>query len=522
MATIGTLLVNVAANTTQFQQGLNKARGMMAEFTHFVGKAGVASAVFEGVRFVSDKMQDLARSAFEMAKGQAEAVDSLGKMADRLGIATEEMAAFEHAAALSGDSVEEVEQSIQRFNRQLGEAASGNKEAQQAFAQLGLDPRELAGMKPGDAFWMTADAINGLGTAYDRAAAAQAVFGRGGGRMLTFLQTGSDGFRKMQAEAKAFGRTFSGRDFQAVQAMNDEITRAQLAMEGVARQLVIAAAPTIQVAAESVTAAFVGMGGGAENLKIHIDNLVFSWLTMEDQFVVGILAMDRAWAQFQRDFLGGLALIQQLVVTGDFTGAESTALGQAASQAAAENERIQQQGDAFRSAGGSAEAYVRNRRRIEQQSESLAAAIREETKALIAQQKATMDAAREAARLEKLRAGVTSPFVEFREKTKELLEAFQRGQLGGLGNFGRGMMQQLEGLRRLTGGGGGPPGLAMFGSREAFQSRVAFERGARDPAQEMIELLKQMVLAEKGQERAAQNLANTIQRAIDEGVITLP
>lgn len=521
MATIGTLLVNVAANTDGFQRGLNKARGMLDGFTDFVGKAGLASAVFQGVDIAVDKMRDLARQAFDMAKGQAEAVDSLGKMADRLGLATEEMAAFEHAAALSGDSVEEVEQAIQRFNRQLGEAATGNKEAQEAFAQLGLDPRELAGMKPGDAFWMTADAINGLGTAYDRAAAAQAIFGRGGGRMLTFLQTGSDGFRKIAAEAQKFGRTFSAADFQAVQNMNDEITRAQLAMEGATRQLVIAAAPAIQAAAEAVTAAFAGMGSDADSLAVHIDNLAFSWLSLEDAFTFGILSMDRSWAQFQEDFFGGLAMMQRLIQTGDFMGTEQTAFGQMASEAQQEAARVQAQGDAFATAGGSAHSYLERIKQIREANRLAASATRDSTAALIAQQKATAEAAREASRLEKLRAGVTSPFVEFREKTKELLEAFQRGQLGGLANFGRGMMGQLEALRRITGAGGGPPGLAMFGSREAFQSRVAFERGARDPAQEMIELLKASVAAERNQQRAMENLANAIQRAIDEGVITL-
>lgn len=246
MATAGTITVNIEGRLDGLQRSLTSARGMFSNFT-----TGIAQGIGQ---FAANQGFAALTRGFEILRSNVskgfEDVDNLGKMSDRLGISTESLLAFEHAAKVSGVTMEDVEKSFAKLNREIGKAATGDKGDKKAFDALGLDPAKLAAMSPDEAFLATADAVNQLGSTYKRAAAVQDLFGRGGQKMLNFLGMGSAGIRASGEEVARFGGMFSRDQAASVEAANDALTRMEMIWDNIGRRIAIEVSPFIEVAAE--------------------------------------------------------------------------------------------------------------------------------------------------------------------------------------------------------------------------------------------------------------------------------
>lgn len=135
-------------------------------------------------------------------------VDNITDVADRVGATTEEIAALYYAADQADVGVEFLDKALAKLNKVLGEAVTGNEEAADSFAQLGLDAGELEKLPLGEAFSKIADAIKALPTPARQTAAAMAIFGKGAADLLPMLNAGSEGLKEWAERAKELGLTF--------------------------------------------------------------------------------------------------------------------------------------------------------------------------------------------------------------------------------------------------------------------------------------------------------------------------
>lgn len=173
-------------------------------------------------------------------KSTADYADNLGKLAQSAGVSTRAMSELAYAANLSGASQEEVAKGLQKIG--VDAAAGGKKLAGFGIEVLGLDGR----LKTSDALLAEfADRMASMGTPSERSAAAIALLGEEGAKLVPLLSGGSAGLKDMADEAQRFGKVVTDDAAKAAAEFNDNLTRMTAAADGLKIQLGNALLPTL-------------------------------------------------------------------------------------------------------------------------------------------------------------------------------------------------------------------------------------------------------------------------------------
>lgn len=265
----GRVNVSVTASTGGLTAGLARASKTLGGFASSVSSAlnplGMLGRV-AGSTFGQLSMFSMAQSAVNaftsMTSAAAESIDVQSKLSRRLGTTYAELAGLKLAGDLAGVGIEQIGAAMTKSDVAMQKAVSGSRQAQQAFANLGLDAGQLQGMTSADRFEAIASAIANIQSPAERAAAAVALFGRSGAAMLPLFEGGAESIRKAREEAQRFGLTLTNAQGQNVENMNDSFTRVHSAIQGIVQQVVAHLAPAITGIATQFTN-FVGSVGGA-------------------------------------------------------------------------------------------------------------------------------------------------------------------------------------------------------------------------------------------------------------------
>lgn len=209
-----------------------------------------------------------------LVSGTAQAQDEVGKLSARYNISTEAIAAFGRQADLTGTSQAAVNKSLEKMNKNIGDAAAGFGMARPMLEALNLQVEDLKRLSADEQYLQIADAISELGTAAEQSSAAQAIFGRSGGQMLNMIREGREGFEAAKQEVIDYGVALSGIKTKEIENMNDEMTRTQGVLEGVSTQLTSQLSPFIrQIAVDFNASARQGKGFG-DTIETVINNVI--------------------------------------------------------------------------------------------------------------------------------------------------------------------------------------------------------------------------------------------------------
>jgi hypothetical protein len=159
--------------------------------------------------------------------------DKFGKMAKRTGIAAEELQRLDHAAELTGGSIDELEKGMKRMARVIRDNERGLSTAVDAFTELGLSADALRDKSPEETLETMMGALAGIEDPLRKAALAQEVFGRAGTKLIPLLNEGADGLAKMKKEADDLGLVMSARDVANSERFRDEMTRTRGVIRGI-------------------------------------------------------------------------------------------------------------------------------------------------------------------------------------------------------------------------------------------------------------------------------------------------
>lgn len=305
------LNIKIGANVATLQRDLGKASGHLRKFGANAKSAGAgvtslsraSSSLGGGLSKLSGIVLSQAKSLAVMAaatvtatlsiRGLADAfarIDKVAKLSDITGASTESLVAFRKASELAGIEVSKFDVSFKKMLRSIGEAKSGTGEALEAFKQLGLSAADLANDTPEEAFTKIAEAINGLGTQSEKAAAAADIFGRSGVDLLPMLSLGRSGLEAMRKEVDGLGQSFSRVDAAKVEEANDAITRMKAAFEGLTTELAIALAPAIVAFSEAVASGIQLMRQFSSEIEVFskiggfgLIGLFISWSDKSDE-----------------------------------------------------------------------------------------------------------------------------------------------------------------------------------------------------------------------------------------------
>ena len=241
MATVGSLFINVKARTSSFRKKMLGVGVMMkrlgAGFVWIAQKVALFGAAMAAVTVTA---------IIVLTKKGLAAVDSITKLARSLDTTTEGIITLQHAAVIGGVSIEKMDKAMGKMLKNVGEAKLlGTGEALEVFKALGLDLNMIAGLNADQMFGVIADGINKLGSAGERAAAANKIFGRTGVDLLNVIKEGSAGVEEMRNEVEDLGMVFTGEMGNQVEQANDAWARIGGIWRGLGNFLAIEFAPIL-------------------------------------------------------------------------------------------------------------------------------------------------------------------------------------------------------------------------------------------------------------------------------------
>lgn len=244
MATkLGSIIVEVKAKTASFIKGMGKAKKSAKGFQGALKSLTGALAVLGG-----------AAGLGLIIKKSVDAADAIGKNAVAVGLSAETYQEFAHAADLAGTNQSAFTSNMTAFVKRVGEARKGVGPLVSSLKRY--DQELLSSLRSSknqeDALNILANAIKNAGTAVDRAALANAAFGRSGINMTTFLKEGSAGIEKLRKRARELGNVLSNESVKGAEDLKDKLTDLSKQLTTRVTAAVIANADAIK---EVVTAA---------------------------------------------------------------------------------------------------------------------------------------------------------------------------------------------------------------------------------------------------------------------------
>ena len=268
MAGIGKVSAIFTASSSGLSAGVSKAssslKGLQKDVASLRGGMQLLNAI-SGAQLlgsVTSTAMSYARSLVNVGQAQANVIDDTSKLSARLGMTYGELAGLAHAGDLAGVSMDTIGKAATKADIAFVKAAQGSDTAKAGFAAIGLSLADLQGQTSAERFSAITDAIAGLPTEAERAAAAVKLFGRAGAELLPLFAGGAGSIQEATEEARRFGMALTNAQGQDVEAMNDSFSKVSAAIGGIVKQVTAYLAPSITSIATTFTN-FVGSMGGA-------------------------------------------------------------------------------------------------------------------------------------------------------------------------------------------------------------------------------------------------------------------
>lgn len=248
-AVIGAIRVNLGMNSAEFTKGMKHANRNMEKFGRKMAAAGKAIGVSLGA------VGAAAAVAFTKISSHA---DKMTKSAQKIGVPVDELSALTHAAELSGVSFAKLETGVGQFSRTISDKLDGmSSEGVRAFDKLGISFTDNLGQMKSTAFLLedVADRFQSMPDGAQKTALAMQLFGKAGRDLIPMLNQGSIGLAEMTAEAAKLGLVISQDTGQKAERFNDNITRMQGVLRGVAQAIFANVLPTMVALSDNFVSA---------------------------------------------------------------------------------------------------------------------------------------------------------------------------------------------------------------------------------------------------------------------------
>lgn len=218
----------VAASMKNIEQAANKVQGALT----FI-KAGIAAIAVEEL---ASKIKDT-----------LDAADAMNDLSQRTGVAASTLSSFQLAAKLGDTSVENIGSSLFKLSKNMHDAANGNKDMAQSFANLGVSFKDNEGkLRSNEAVMLdVAEKFSQMEDGAYKTAVAMEIFGKSGADMIPFLNQGKEGIQQMQKEAVDFGIALSESTLKKIGDFNDAMDKLGLVSKNGMASMVSGALPGI-------------------------------------------------------------------------------------------------------------------------------------------------------------------------------------------------------------------------------------------------------------------------------------
>jgi hypothetical protein len=226
-----------ADKTTQSLDKLN--RGVSTLSTIEIGRVLVDGFTALGSAFTS-----AAQNVLTLAGNVAQSLDSFNDLSARTGIGVEALQGYTLAAKLAGVDTEQFAGAVQRLAVTIGKATPGDA-LDKSLRAINLSVAELRALSPEQQFSAIGEAISGLPTAADRAAAAVSVFGKQGAALAPLFREGAASIEELRDRAERLGIIVTETQLNNIGDMNDGFDLVRATVEGIIGQVIGNLAPAV-------------------------------------------------------------------------------------------------------------------------------------------------------------------------------------------------------------------------------------------------------------------------------------
>lgn len=273
-------------------------------------------------------------AVFGLAKSASQAADDIGKAAQQTGLSVTNFQKLQFAANQSKVSTDQFIASMDRFNRNIVEAAQGNKQLATAFASIGVRLTDVTGrLRP------TADVLNDVSNVFARlpdgarkSSLAIDLFGRSGAQLIPFLNQGARGIAELGAQAQKLGLVLTQTQIDIGGKLNDALGRLGGAVSALKTQLGLLFAPAITEGADRLTklladqrAAILSFTQNIINQALPIIRDLVAAVTGQDAAVKNIWILQ--WRDAIIDFGKNVKTVIETIVVPAFKAVQTVAEG---------------------------------------------------------------------------------------------------------------------------------------------------------------------------------------------------
>lgn len=258
------------AGATSINRNLNKISGNADRVKKALGGIGSVASSAVGALGKTAAAATAAAGAFAfLAKKNLDALDNLGKTANKLGVTTEFLSSYGFVAKQAGLSTDQFNTGLQRFIRRLGQAQQGSGELVKPLQQLGINMRDSNGnFREGtDVFQEFLTKLGNTTNNAQKLALAMGAFDTEGVAFINIADMGATAIERLRREAELAGLVIDERLAKGAERANDSISSLLARARGFSLQFFGALAPGIETLTQDITNALdeaVAGSGGME------------------------------------------------------------------------------------------------------------------------------------------------------------------------------------------------------------------------------------------------------------------
>ncbi|HPD73512.1 MAG TPA: hypothetical protein PLL30_17195 [Candidatus Krumholzibacteria bacterium] len=219
-----------------------------------VGAAAITAAVVAA-----------SKKLYDFVAAQAAVGDAMQDMSERTGLAVETLSQWAFVVKRGGGELGDFEASIRKLAQSMGDAREGTGEAVDAFARLGIEVGQLVGpsgelRSVDEVLPQIAAGLQNISSKAERVDIVQALFGRGGTRLLPALEN----LREINAEFDKFGGAMTSQFAEKSAAFGDATDNLKNATDRLKETL---AEPFLHPFTSAINALAKAVADGVANLR---------------------------------------------------------------------------------------------------------------------------------------------------------------------------------------------------------------------------------------------------------------
>jgi len=229
-------------------------------------------------------------------KVNTDAVDRLGKTADKLGINVELLQQMRFAAEQTGIAQNTLDMALQRFIRRVGEAQNGTGEAKAALEELGIQLKNTDGSfrSTKDVLFDVADGIKNTEDASTRLRLAFKFFDSEGAALVNTLKGGSEGLEGFFTEAESAGLLLDSQTVKAFEKFKDTSNILFKQISTLTKYIIAAFLPVLQGLVERFSALLISTSKAVGGFKELGRTIAVNMVNAFEKVVVAMATFSNA------------------------------------------------------------------------------------------------------------------------------------------------------------------------------------------------------------------------------------